>query len=98
MNRSTRTLIAFLSGAAVGSVLAILYAPDKGTNIRDRWNFRLSRTRDQLREFVEDLMENDVQTTAKAESEKVVNDAREKAQRLLADVETLMGQIKSNDR
>ncbi|MBO9640954.1 YtxH domain-containing protein [Siphonobacter aquaeclarae] len=96
MSKSTRTLLAFLTGAAVGASIGILYAPDKGENTRDRLAFRLSKYREQLQRLIADLVDSaDLpESLAKTEGQKVVDDAREKAERLLADVETLMGQIK----
>jgi gas vesicle protein len=97
MNSASRYLLAFLGGAITGAALGILYAPDEGSNTRDRLAYRLSRYRDQLQKLVADLVDaRDLpDSMAKAESEKVVNEAREKAERLLADVENLMGQIKA---
>jgi gas vesicle protein len=43
MSDSSKTLLAFLGGAAVGAVVGLLLAPDKGTETRKKL---LSRARD----------------------------------------------------
>jgi len=86
-----------MTGATVGSILGILYAPDIGENTRNKLFYQLQKYRDQLQGLVSDLIEGKEipETMAKSEGKKVVNEAREKAERLLEDVETMMSQIKS---
>ncbi len=97
MNKITGALLAFLAGTAVGTSLGILYAPDKGTNTRDRLNYQLDKYRVQLTELIEELVNNrsGYDNVAKSEGQRVIDDAREKAERLLGDVEQLMGQIRN---
>ncbi len=103
---SNRTFIAFLAGIAAGTAIGILYAPEKGEITRDKLGSKLNQYREQLQAFIADLIErgDEVATEmagvggdseAKAEGKKVVNEARQKAERLLEDVENLMTQIKS---
>lgn len=96
MSRTTQTLIAFLAGCATGASLGLLYAPDKGTVTRDRLTYRLSKYRDQLQQLLNDLLNSaDLpENVSRSEGQRVVNDAREKAERLLEDVDRLMAQIK----
>jgi len=86
-----------MTGAAVGAVLGILYAPDKGENTRSKLLFQLQKYRDQLQNLITDLIDGKEipETMAKSEGKKVVNEAREKAERLLEDVENMMNQIKA---
>lgn len=100
----TRSLIAFLAGVAAGSVIGVLFAPDKGEVTRERISENLGDYRDQLKKFINDLIERGDEVAleyaggdnnAKAEGKKVVTEARKKAEKLLEDVEDLMGQIKS---
>jgi gas vesicle protein len=97
MSKSSRTFWAFTTGALTGAILGILYAPDKGENTRDKLAFQLSKYRDQLKQLADDLMDGGEvhESMAKTESKKVISDAREKAERLLDDVEALMGKIKN---
>ncbi len=97
MSKSSKSFWAFIVGAATGATLGILYAPDKGENTRDKLAFQLQKYREQLKSLIEELVDgNDMpESMAKSESKKVVTDARQKAERLLSDVENLMGQIKS---
>lgn len=97
MSKSSRTFLAFITGAAVGGILGILYAPDSGENTRNKLLYQLQKYRDQLQGLIGDLIEGKEipETMAKSEGKKVVNDAREKAERLLEDVELMMSQIKS---
>ena len=101
---SNKTFIAFLAGIAAGTAIGILYAPEKGEITRDKLGSKLNQYREQLQIFIADLIErgDEVATEmsggdseAKAEGKKVVNEARQKAERLLEDVENLMTQIKS---
>jgi gas vesicle protein len=96
MNRSSgNALLAFLVGAAAGGLAGILFAPDKGSNTRDRLSYRLHTYRKTLEDLLDDLVteKNGAFSEAKSHGEKVVNDAREKAERLLEDVDELLSHI-----
>ncbi|WP_420385419.1 YtxH domain-containing protein [Roseivirga sp.] len=100
MNRGSSNLLAFVLGAATGAILGILYAPDKGSNTRDKLSYQLDKYKKQLEDLLEDLINGkvEVSSSAKEESEKVVSDARKKAEQLLTDVDDLIGQIKSGEK
>jgi gas vesicle protein len=97
MGKKTIGLLSFLTGATTGAIIGILYAPDKGTETRDRLSYRLERFRSKLSELSEDLIAGkDITTSvAKSEGQRVIQDAREKAQKLLGDVDQLINQIHS---
>ena len=92
---SGSSLLAFFIGAAAGSIIGILYAPDKGSNTRDKLSYRLHKYRQSLEELIDDLINDEASafSEAKSNSEQVVNDAREKAERLLEDVDELLSHI-----
>jgi gas vesicle protein len=97
MSRSSKTLWAFIVGAAAGAVVGILYAPDKGENTRNKLYFQLNKYRDQLKQLINDMVDGKEipDSMAKSEGKKVVNDTKVKAEKLLEDVEKMMSQIKS---
>lgn len=98
---STKNLIAYLAGVATGVSIGMLFAPEKGEVTRDRLVYRLGYYRDQLQALINEYIESGDDATAgensaaKAEGRKVVNEAREKAESLLRDVEGLMLEIKA---
>lgn len=97
--KGSNALMAFLAGAAVGAVLGILYAPDKGSNTREKLSFQLDKYKKMLEEFLADVVsgkETPLTTEAKSQGEKVVSEAQGKAQRLLDDVDELLEQIRGN--
>jgi gas vesicle protein len=99
MSRIGRDLTFLLTGIVTGSLIGLLYAPDKGKITRDRLSFRLSKYREQINQLLEDLGGSTElpENSSKNEGERVVNDAREKAERLLEDVDRLMAQIKQQN-
>ncbi len=95
--RSGNTLSAFLFGAAAGTLIGILYAPDKGTNTREKLSFQLDKYRDVLQELVNDFVsgkETPLTSEAKSQGQRVVDEAKNKAERLLEDVDELLEQIR----
>ena len=96
MSRSGRDLAFFLTGIATGTVLGLLYAPEKGNVTRDRLSYRLSKYREQLQRLLNDMLESAElpENVSRTEGQRVVDDAREKAERLQEDVDRLMAQIK----
>ncbi len=100
MSKGSSSLLAFVIGAATGAIFGILYAPDKGSNTRDRLTYQLDKYKKQLEVLLEDLINGKIEfsSTAKEEGQKVVSDARQKAEQLLTDVDNLIGQIKSGDK
>ena len=99
MIRTGRDLTFLLTGIAAGSLVGLLYAPDKGKITRDRLSFRLSKYREQINQLLDDLSNSTdlPENSSKNEGQRVVNDAREKAERLLEDVDKLMAQIKQQN-
>lgn len=90
----TNALIGFVSGAATGAVVGILFAPDKGRETRDRLSYQLYRYRDMLIDLTDSLRENkEAPSAAKSEGQRVINDAKDKAEKLLGDVDSLINQI-----
>jgi gas vesicle protein len=91
----TNALLAFVSGAATGAAFGVLYAPDKGRETRDRLTYQLYRYRDMLKELTDGLRDGreELPSTAKSEGQRVIRDAKDKAEKLLGDVDSLINQI-----
>jgi len=100
MGRKSNTFLAFLTGAATGAILGLLYAPDKGENTRDKLSYQLDKYKKKLDELIREIMEGEelAESEAKIEGEKIVSDAKEKAERLLDDVNGLISKIKSGEK
>lgn len=54
MNDTSKVVVALLAGLAAGTALGILFAPDKGTETRDKLNDSLADLGDAIRERAEE--------------------------------------------
>lgn len=99
MSKNSNSFLAFLTGAAAGAILGILYAPDKGENTRDRLSYQLDKYSKKLDELVKEFIEGKELSgnEARTEGDKIVSDAKEKAERLLDDVNGLITKIKGEE-
>jgi len=102
--KGNNILFGFLAGAAVGAILGILYAPDKGSNTREKLSGRLDKYKKMLEEFISQMVDRKQQETTSPAGQppsavnQVVTEAQEKAQRLLEDVDELLAQLRENKK
>ena len=94
MSKSKDFILGALSGALVGSVVSLLYAPDKGSNTRDVISYRLSSYLDELTHLIDRLSEEKESISeAKRKGDMVVEDARHRAEDLIREAEDLLDSI-----
>lgn len=99
MNKGTIGFLSLLTGAALGLSFGVLFAPDKGSNTRGRVSYNLYRFKAALEDILRELQSDDLpDSAAKSEGERVITDAKVKAEELLKDVETLIGQIRKEEK
>jgi gas vesicle protein len=100
--KGSNAMMAFLAGAAAGAILGILYAPDKGSNTREKLSFRLDKYKKVLEDFLNDLVSgaetSPLTSEAKSQGQKVVSETKDKAEQLLQDVDELLEQIRGNKK
>jgi len=58
MNDNSKTLIALLAGLAAGAALGILFAPEKGTETRDRLTESLKNLGDSIKDTAATEIDN----------------------------------------
>ena len=69
-------LIGFLTGAAVGSIIALLYAPKSGKELR-------TDIKNKSQEFIDDA--EGYLTNAKEKASQLINEGKKKSERLVAE-------------
>lgn len=92
--------LGLFSGATVGSLFALLYAPDKGSTTRDRLSYRLNNYLNELNELVDELRteRNDIVSDAKLKGDQVVEDAQKKAEDLISEAEQLLKSLQETKK
>lgn len=95
---STGFLTGLFFGAAAGTVIGLLYAPDKGENTRDRLSYRLNSYLEDLENLVEKLQDEkeNFQSDAKERGDKVINEAKAQADNLIHEAQALISSLKNS--
>lgn len=90
--------LGLLTGAILGSVAALLYAPDAGSNTRGRLSYQLSKYVDDINRIVEKLKDEKEKfaSDAKQKGDDVVTDAKKRADDLIKEAEALLENIEKN--
>ncbi len=96
-SKTTTGLLCFTGGALTGAAITLLYAPETGRETRSWLSYQLEKYRSVLADLTEGLVtgRDNAPSSAKSEGQRVIQDAKSKAEQLLGDVDQLINQINS---
>jgi gas vesicle protein len=96
MGKSSKGYLAgIVTGTIIGAGLAILFAPDKGSNTRGVLSYRLSKYKDDLKKLIKELKAEKefLVSDAKKKGDEVVLSAKQRADDLIREAEDLLENI-----
>lgn len=101
MSNSSNTILGVLAGTIVGTTLGILFAPDKGSNTRQKITRETEAVKDRIANEAVSL-QNKLNTTLSSKKdtlddqlELIVSDASHKAEDLITSLEKKLERLKS---
>ncbi|RZT00050.1 YtxH domain-containing protein [Aquimarina brevivitae] len=104
MSNQGNTFLGILAGTAIGTILGILYAPDKGVNTRRRIAEEASHAKDRFVEntyqFRDQVAENIAHRKESLDSqiEAVVSNASYKAEDIITTMEKKLAELKEKNK
>lgn len=104
MSDSGNTVLGILAGTAIGAALGILFAPDKGSNTRQRISDEAHLATQKMAETASDLKEQVVsKATAKKETldeqvESIISNASYKAEDVITTLENTLKDLKEKNK
>ena len=99
MNKTINYTVGFLSGALLGSVVTLLYAPENGRDVRDTLSYRLNNYIDDASHLVDSFTSSKRRISdAKRQGDRVVSDAQKRAENLIKEAEELLSSIERNKK
>jgi gas vesicle protein len=84
-----------LTGALAGSVVALLFAPEKGSVLRKRLSYQVNRMAEEISDTIRQLQSNEA--APDSASHKLVADAQSKAEDLIREAEDLLKTLEKKD-
>lgn len=92
--------IGFIAGSVVGAVLALLYAPKSGKELRRDIKVKSSEMLDNAEEYLARARNEavDIMNEGKRRSENVISDARKQAETLMSDAERIIADAREKGR
>ncbi|HLG33091.1 MAG TPA: YtxH domain-containing protein [Ignavibacteriaceae bacterium] len=96
-NFSKGLLIGLLTGGAIGAVLALLYAPKSGRELRNDIRLKADDYLDDAERYITEAKDKaiDLINEGKRKSDRLIKDAKDKSDLLLKDAEKMFKDAKS---
>lgn len=90
-------IVGFLAGGVVGAMVALLYAPKSGKELRGDIKRKSAELADEAEEYLESAKQKATQliNEGKEKSNQLISDAKHKAQSLFKDAEKILSDAKT---
>lgn len=104
MSKSGDTLVGILAGSAIGALIGVLFAPEKGSVTRERLKAEALNVKDNLEHRMSDLESKIKQTVTDEKAsleekmESVLSDASYKADDLISTLEKKLEELKEKNK
>ena len=89
--------IGLLTGGAVGAIVALLYAPKSGKELRNDIKIKTDEYYDETEKFIADakVRAKDMMNEGKKRSEQLISNAKSKSEELMKNAERIFAEAKS---